>query len=47
MDYLTTREAAKLLGITVTQVLRNIRRGLYPSARKLGWMWTIRKEDLR
>jgi len=44
-DFLTTLEAAQILGVNRSRVLQFILNGRLP-AQKFGWQWMIKKRDL-
>ena len=46
MDYLTTDQAGKILGVTVRRVRALIEAGRLPAA-KFGKVWMINKKDLK
>ena len=46
MDYLTTDQAGKLLGVTVRRVRALIEAGRLPAS-KFGKVWMINKKDLK
>lgn len=45
-ELLTSRQVAKRLETTERTVLREIKRGKFPNAFKVGWSWRIPKSDL-
>ena len=45
MHLLTTKQAAKILGVNRSRVLQLIGAGRLP-AKKFGWVWMIREQDL-
>jgi excisionase family DNA binding protein len=46
MDYLTTDQAGKILGVTVRRVRALIEAGRLPAS-KFGKVWMINKKDLK
>ena len=44
-DFLTTSEAAQILGVNRSRVLQFILNGRLP-AQKFGWQWMIKRQDL-